>query len=381
LFHGVSYGLLPEFRLAAILLSVSACLQLPLSTYTGILIGMRRNEITAIAVGLTRIIGAVAAIVATRFTQSLIVLAICIGIPNLVGGLGQMAAVYRLLAEGRAHVRYISRAVGSELLRSCASLTVTTFGMLLVSGLDLTVVGHFDFSAVGYYSIATVLISFFAGLSGAALSALMAPVAALHARQEIDRIRQVVFSATRLTMFANFSLTTAIFLWGTPMLRLWVGPIYAANALPILKILAVAQTIRLTVSPYATMLVSLDEQRKGVAAAIFEALLNLIASILGAMFFGPIGVAWGTLIGSGGGLLWTLVRVMPSVRTVYIKRSTFLRNAVLLGSIPCLPFIVFCLTLDHLTRRGYCMGLTICVIASALLVVRYSPLPLKRSAS
>lgn len=67
-----------------------------------------------------------------------------------------------------------------------------------------------------------MLIVFFAGLSNAVLSALMAPVAALHARGGSERIRQIVFVATRMTRFANLCLTAAIFLWGGSVLRLWL---------------------------------------------------------------------------------------------------------------------------------------------------------------
>jgi O-antigen/teichoic acid export membrane protein len=367
IFHGVTGDLLSELRRAAVLLSISACLLLPLSTFTGVLIGMHRNEVPALAIGLSRITGAVAAIIAAHYTQSLTTLAICIGVPNLVGGLTQMLVVRRLLGRAQVHIRHVSRVVGRELLLYCAGLMVWSFAMLFVSGLDVTIVGHFNFDAVGYYSVAALLITFFAGLSGSVLSALMTPVAALHARHDLQRIIQIVFSATRLTMFANLLLTTVIFLWGAPLLRIWVGPTYAANALPVLKILAVAQTIRLTVSPYAVMLISIDEQKKGVTGAIFEGALNLIASITGAFLFGPIGVAWGTLVGAVGGLLWMLIRVMPSVREIRMNQGEFLKDAVLPGSIPCLPFFIFWLTLGHLTPLGYGAALALCVAAAALL--------------
>ena len=379
LFHGVSSGLLPELRRAAILLSVSACLQLPLSTFTGVLIGLHRNEIPAIAVGLSRVIGAIAAIIVARHTQSLVALAICIGVPNVVGGLVQMTTTHRLLGKTQIHVRYVSRVIGQELLRYSLGLMVWSFAMLLVSGLDVTIVGHFEFSAVGYYSVAALLITFFAGLSTAGLSALMTPVAALHARRDERRIRQIVFSATRLTMLTNLLLTTIIFLWGAPLLRLWVGPVYAVNALPIIRILAVAQTVRLTVSAYAVMLVSIGEQGKGVTGAICESLLNLFASILGAVLLGPIGVAWGTLVGAIGGMLWVLFRVIPAVSDVRISKTAFLKEAVLPGAIPCMPFVVFWLTLDHLTPATYGAGIAICIAAALLLGGRYALFSPRRS--
>jgi O-antigen/teichoic acid export membrane protein len=367
LFAGVPAGLLPEFRRAALLLSLVACLLLPLSTYTGVLIGMHRNEIPALAIGGSRIAGALAVIVACRHTQSLTVLALCIGAPNLLGGLLQMAAVQRIILEGRARLRYISRGIGAELLRFCAGLTVWSFGMLLVSGLDVTIVGHVHFSAVGFYSVASMLITFFAGLTNSALGALLAPVAALHAREEKDRILHILFAATRMTLLANLSLTAAIFLFGGPMLQLWVGPIYAQSALPILKILAIAQTFRLMVAPYSVMLISTGEQSKAIPAAICEALVNLIASVLGIMVLGPIGVAWGTLAGAVCGVLWIILRTMSSVGAFRIVFSEFLANAVLPVSIPCLPLAILWLIRGHFRPLANTIGFAVCVIATAVL--------------
>ncbi len=143
LFEGVPSDLLPDFRHGALLLSLGACLLLPLSTYTGVLIGMHRNEVPALAIGGSRLAGAFAVIVVCHYTQSLAILALCLGGPNLPGALLQMWAVHGLMAEGRARLRHISRVIGTELLRFCAGLTVWSFGMLIISGLDVTIVGHF----------------------------------------------------------------------------------------------------------------------------------------------------------------------------------------------------------------------------------------------
>jgi O-antigen/teichoic acid export membrane protein len=372
LFGGVPAGILPEFRSGALLLSLSACLLLPLSAYTGVLIGMNRNEIPAMAIGASRLAGAFAVIFASRYTQSLSVLALCFGAPNLLGGLVQMLAVHRLMISGRARLQHVNGAIGAEVLRFCGGLSVWSFSMLLVTGLDVTIVGHFQFSGVGSYSIASMLIVFFAGLNNAVLSALMAPVAALHARGGSGRIRQIVFVATRITLFANLCLTAAIFLWGGSALRLWVGPTYAESALPILKVLALAQTLRMMFAPYSVMLVSVGEQFKGAGPAICEALVNLFASIVGMIVLGPIGVAWGTLLGAFFGLLCILVRTMPSVTGVRIVPGDFLSNAVVPGVIPCLPLAMLWLVQRYLGSSAYWISLGICVASTATLWSWYS---------
>ncbi|MEO6801801.1 MAG: hypothetical protein ABI197_01005 [Granulicella sp.] len=371
LFEGIPFSMLLEFRYGALLLSLGACLLLPLSTYTGALIGMHRNEIPAMAIGGSRLVGAFAVIIACHYTQSLAVLAICFSVPNLLGGFMQMICVHELMATGRARLRHVSRGVGAELLRFCTGLAIWSFTMLIVSGLDITIVGHFQFIAVGFYSIASMLITFFAGLSNAALSALMTPVAVLHARKESGHIKQIIFTATRMNLFANLCLTAVIFLWGGPLLRSWVGLAYANNALPILKVLAFAQTLRLLGAPYSVMLVSIGEHYRAIGPAICEALVNLIASIIGIELLGPIGVAWGTLLGAVFGMMWVLVRIMPSIDGIRIAFGDFLFNAVLPGSIPCLPLATLWLIQGYLRPAAYWMTLGICLVATAALGNRF----------
>ncbi len=367
LFHGISPNILSDFRAAALVSSLGACVLLPLSTYTGVLIGIRRNEIPALAIGGSRIVGAAAAIAVAHVTHSLTLLALSVVLPNLIGGALQMIAVHRLTKVGHARVRHVSRRVGQELLRFCTGLAVWSFSVLFISGLDVSIVAHFQFAAVGFYSIAAMLITFLAGLTNAALSAIMAPIAALHARGESRRIAGILVSTTRLTVGVNCAVTVLIFLYGKLLLHAWVGPVYADKALPIAKVLAVAQTARLALAPYSVLLISVGEQNKNIVGAVCEALVNLFSSVLGMVVFGPIGVAWGTFAGAMCGAFWPLMRTMHTVTEVRVSSAEFLRRAILPALVPLLPLLLLdCL--QPLFRVVSSASLSaLCVIATVLL--------------
>jgi O-antigen/teichoic acid export membrane protein len=175
-----------------------------------------------------------------------------------------------------------------------------------------------------------------------------------------------------MTMFANLCLTAFIFLWGGFVLRLWVGAAYADSALPILKILALAQTLRLMCAPFSVMLVSVGEQHRAISPTICEAIVNLLASVVGMWLFGPVGVAWGTLVGAIFGVLWVLTRTMPSVTGVRVVLGDFLVTAVLPGVIPCLPLAMLWLVQGYLRPSAYWISLGICVVLTATLWSRYS---------
>ena len=64
-------------------------------------------------------------------------------------------------------------------------------------------------------------------------------------------------------------------------------------------------------APFSVMLVSVGEQHRAISPTICEAIVNLLASVVGMKLFGPVGVAWGTLVGAIFGILSVLTRTMP----------------------------------------------------------------------
>jgi len=361
LFRSVPGILTGEIGLGLTILGVVAAINLPLSVYTGVLIGMQRNEYPAIAMAISRVFGAVAVILVAHRTQSLVWLAICIGGFNLIASLSQYLIVRRLLPALRFGLALLERGMTMELVRYCSTLSVWSVGMLLVGGLDVTIVGLFKFQAVGAYSIATTLILFFTGLNSAAFSALMAPVAVLQARQEYSRIGRLMIVATRLNSYFSMTVVVMVFLFGKALILAWVGPSYLPVTLPVLEILLVAQAIRLVGNAFGTVLVGMGLQRYGLAQAIIEGVSNLLLSVLGMALVGPTGVAWATLIAACIALTFTVFFVLQRVQEVSISSIIFVRQGII---IPLLPFLPICIWIacrgwveDHAeivaSSRGY----------------------------
>lgn len=328
LFRSMPVQSINDVRAGLLIMAAFAAAALPLSAFTGVLIGFQRNEYPAFAIGASRIIGAIAVLVCVQYTHSLAWLAFCLGAFNLFGGFAQLFMARRLLPFMRLHFSYLQADMARELIGYCSSLTVWSIGMLLVSGLDLTVIGYFNFAAVGYYSIAVTLVSFFTGLNGSVLGAMMAPVAVLQARKEFQRIRDLIMTATQMNSYVCMALTVASLLFGEPALRLWVGPIYTHQALPILQILLAAQTVRLIGNAYGTALVAMGHQRQGLVIVVAEAGLNLLLSVTGMVLIGAAGVAWATLSAATFALVSVIFILMPRVSELAINRKQFARRAI-----------------------------------------------------
>jgi O-antigen/teichoic acid export membrane protein len=372
LFHQAPAALLPELRGGILILAVCTALLLPLSTFTGVLIGLYRNDVPAISIGGSRLVGAVLVILAVAHTQSLIVLAALIGGCNLAGALAQYLLARKLMPAMRIALHLASRKMAAELARYCSTLTVWSICMLLVAGLDVTIVGHYDFSAVGAYSIATMLIAFLTGISNSAYGALLAPLAVLQERGQLRRIGNLVVTVTRLTTFVDISAVLAVFLFRDSLLRLWVGETYAIQTLPILKILVIANAIRLVGAPLSAALVATNQQHYGISGAIVEGISNFALSISGAMLVGAIGVAYGTLAGSCISILWVLLLMIRWLRMPIVSRVELVLEGCIRPMLCLLPILSCVVAFSGQPWTAWrSLGVTVAVIATLAITWRW----------
>ena len=120
--------------------------------------------------------------------------------------------------------------------------------------------------------------------------------------------------------------------WGYLLLRIWVGPNYAVNSVQYLRILVLANIIRHLCAPYSTMVVATARQNVATAAAITEAVVNLVASIWLARHYGAMGVAAGTLVGSFTGVAMHFAISMHYTRNIDVSRINLFIKGILAPS-------------------------------------------------
>jgi O-antigen/teichoic acid export membrane protein len=212
--------------------------------------------------------------------------------------------------------------------------------MVLVTGLDLTVVGAYRFYEVGYYAVAATLVTFLGGVFGAIFGAIGSPAAVLHAREDRDGLGRLVSVTTRLGMFLLLATGLPIIFGANHILRLWVGPVYAQHATPLVQILVTANIIRLCVSPYIIAMIGAGEQRRIIVVPLLEGAVNLGGSLVAGYYLGAAGVAIGTLIGSfvslGGHLVYTMRRKVA----VQLNVAAYFRDSLLTPLLCIGPILV-----------------------------------------
>lgn len=328
LFRQAPLHVLPEMRRALILLGAFSAVALPFSTFTGVFVGLRRNEYPAVVTGASKLAGAALVVLAVRHGSSLVVMAAMIGATSLLGGVWQYAHLRKLLPDLKISTRLISRHFLRNLLHFCAGLSVWSFAGFLIGGLDLTIVGYFDFAGVADYSLASNAVLLVAGLCTAATNALIAPYAAIHARGEYERLGRLVIRATGALTQLLIIVSFPFFLFGTRLLTVWVGSAYAQGTLPILEVLLLANVIRMVAAPYAAAQVGAGEHVRVMYSPLFEAFINLSVSIVACQKMGPIGVAVGTLVGSIAGNGLQIFYNIPKIKEIRLGRRALLLEGV-----------------------------------------------------
>ncbi len=361
-------------RVCIVLIGGSLIIGLPASLLTGILVGYERNEIPAMAIGGCKLVSGVVVILVARHWQNIGTLAALISGFNLLAYVIQLLAVRRMLPSLHASRTLINRAVVREFVSYCASLSSCSVGMFLVGGVDLTIVGHFRFLDVIPYSTAATLVMFLTGINGHVFSSLLAPAARYHSGGMKKRLGELVLYTTRAAVFLNVLVGIPLVVLATPLLRLWIGDAYAIPAAPILQILVAANAMRLVFNPFNVAVLGTGEQRRLILAPILEGLVNVTASVVGAVVWGAIGVAAGTLIGAIFGFAWAYLYNLRKVQEIQLDRGDFARQSLIRPILCFLPAAVVLALLRQIPSTLLWAPLAVALCLSIMVIARWGKL-------
>jgi O-antigen/teichoic acid export membrane protein len=253
-----------------------------------------------------------------------------------------------------------------------SSVVVWMVAMLMISGLDLIIVGIFEYKATAYYAIAATLTNFVAQVQGAIFAAMLPASAALAARGDGARLGRLLVTSTRYGMLILLAMALPLIAAGHYILREWAGSDYAAHSTIILQVLVAANVIRLAALPYATLLLGTGQQNKVLISPLAEGVTNLAASIIGAHYFGAVGVALGTLAGSFVSLGSHLFYNMPRTKEILFSRGKLVRTGFLRPLICTLPCCLLFVTSAPMNGGVWRPYLSVsCGIAAVLLFWNY----------
>jgi len=287
-----------DVRISLVLVGISLSFGLLCSTFSAVFLGLQRYAVPMILALVNRILFTAAVMSAVFFHQSLAVMGALVAMVNVATGVLQFGAWRRLAGTVRLSLRGLDYPVLRKMVAYCSALAVWTLAMLFVSGLDVTIVGRYDFGQTAFYAVATMPTNFMISLMGAALAPLLPTASAMSVDRESKEMGDLLSRATRYSTILLLLCGLPLLVGGPWLLRMWVGPGYAAQTSVYLRVLVLANLVRNLCLPYAGMLLATGRQRVAIAGATAEALVNLGTSVYLVQRIGAIGVAYGTLLGA-----------------------------------------------------------------------------------
>jgi O-antigen/teichoic acid export membrane protein len=369
LFDDLPESLQPVTRTSLLLVGISMAIGLPVSAMAAVFLGRQQNQVpVGIAIAGRLLSGALIA-GAALVHRSLVWMAAAFAVANLVTHGLHWAAWHRWAADVHIARSLVSRDVMRRLRHYCWGITVWLLGGLLVSGLDTAIVGVVDFDSLGYFGVATMLTLFLIHFQGAVMNALLPAAAMLHARDDRQRLGELLVRSTRYGLVLLLLVGLPMIVAAEPLLELWVGAHYGPRTAPILQVLVAANIIRLVGLPYATLVVGTNQQHLVMRSPITEGVVNVLVSIWAGRAFGAIGVAIGTLVGAFFSIGFHLLYSMPRTVGIQADRHRLLREGILHPLLCGIPLLLLMIVLTAIPEPPGPLRLLLISGAAALTLV------------
>jgi O-antigen/teichoic acid export membrane protein len=281
-------------RAVVVILGLNACLSLPLTLLTGMLRGYQRFAFLS---------GASVAL--TILTAVLTVIVIEAG-----GGLSALSAVTLAISMLRYAIcwEYIRRQFPAlrvvwrspfrarDLLQYGGAAAIIFTSAQVVFASDAIVVGAvLTVPAVAIYGVAQRLIDGIAAVAYQGVDVLFPYLTRLDAQSQTQKLRELYLDAVAVSLAIVAPCTICILAFGPAILAVWAGPSYSAG-FPVLVALSIALLVHMPGHVAGMVLLSMNRHRVLAFIATFDAIGNLVASVVLARAIGLVGVALGTTI-------------------------------------------------------------------------------------
>ena len=347
LFLAIPESLRSGFRGAILIIGVSLAISLPFSVISGFFQGLQQNQISTLAVSIGKLIGALGTAWAAYHQRGLIAMAFWVAAGNLAQSLilvisSARAGMLRLLHSSRVATKTIR-----EFVLFCSAMLVSQCGSLLITGMDLPIVAAFDFPSAGYYAIAGTISNMLIAPHAAIVTAIMPVAASIGTDDAPRRLGQVLCKTTRYATALLCGIAALVVLGEQIFLPMWVGSDYGFHALPLAQGLILAQLIRLTMLPYATIGFAAGQQHRMLVSPMVEGIVNLVVSLVAVRVIGAKGVVAGTLIGAVVGVWLHFAISIPGTDGITVNRRRLFWEGILKPIMCVVPAIAVAFVAMH----------------------------------
>jgi O-antigen/teichoic acid export membrane protein len=367
LFREMPAALQQDAQLALLCIGGSLAVSLPFTVFGAVFIGLQRYDIPAWIIGSTKLLAGVLVVLAAYSSHSIVMMAVMVGITNLGAGFWQYIAYRKIAAGYHLALRLVWKQSVIEVAESCLSLSVSTLGLLIVSGLDTTIIGFFDYKSIPYYALAATLTNFVFGISISILNTVIPVASSIGARNEPESLGKLLISTTRYTVALLIATNLPLIFLSKTVITFWVGADYATHTSHLFELLVAANFVRQVGSPYFTIAIGCGEHRKVILSPLLEAVTNLFFSILLTARMGADGVAIGTLIGGFVSVTMHFAYNLPRTKKISVSNRSALILTIVKPTLLVVVPTVFLFALN--SQYGDRTNLTIEIVAASILTL------------
>ncbi|WP_437224683.1 oligosaccharide flippase family protein [Planctomicrobium sp. SH661] len=336
------WGTLPmgEIQISIMIVGCTIGLGMIASVYGGVLVGTQRLDIKRgieVTLGIVRLL---LTLLCLHEHYGLITLALIFFFVTVIEHGASAYYAYRqvpTLSVGPWHTR---RDVMKECFGFSAFNAIALFAEYLIFFTDTVVIGIIlGPLAVVPYQIGLRIAQMIQIPIAQIAEAVLPKAGELHARSQQHELGRLVAKGMGLAFLLSGGFLIGATYFNDLLIRTWIGKEYA-DSNTVLVLLVASQLVALPMMVARKALLGTGKVRLQALIDLFEALLNLVFSLILIRFWGIVGVAWGTVIPL---ILVELFVLLPyAMRELNVTRKSLWHDVVA----PQLPaqvaLVVFC---------------------------------------
>ncbi|MGK2937017.1 MAG: oligosaccharide flippase family protein [Solirubrobacteraceae bacterium] len=185
-------------------------------------------------------------------------------------------------------------------LKYGSTIFVATLAVTLYTALNVVLLGFFASSEeVAHFGAGERLVRVAITLLGPIGAAVIPRMTALHTAGESDRAKRLLMIAVAVGALPAIAITLTLVLLGEPIIRLIYGEAFVADAVPVLRVLALIIPINVVAVVFGVWLMTLHRDRLVVSIALVAGISNIILGSILASLYGAIGMAWAVVAAEG----------------------------------------------------------------------------------
>ena len=335
-----------DARLAIMLSAISLAVGLASGVPAAVLGAVHRYDLLSGVTLLRTLFRAAGFVILLERGKSIVALAAWELVSAVFMGLVYTALCARMCPELRGALLRPEPGMIRKLWGYSAYAFLITIGGAIINYTDNGIVGLFlSPGAVTFYAISANLILCSREVIST-MSNMFVPVASgFDAGGRTEQLRQLLVRGTQASLLISLPISIVLFVRGKTFIGLWMGPEYGVISGSLLQILLLNQVLTIANLTSSGIVYGMAKHRPLAAWALFEAVTNLLLSVILVKRMGVYGVAWGTAI---AGVICNLVFWPRYVsRLLDLSARTYLWKAWGVAALAALPFAVACWYEEH----------------------------------